>query len=154
MTRYISLNFLYAQKSFKYVAEALTPLLRLGTFSWIVTRDSHQNLFLNSQPWSRPTRQRSAAHQWAAAHRLRTAGLGGLADPGLHKRGGQILAGIFERPFFTRLPTKFLHFPKNISSISQKFLMSFFFFSLRPFWGFSVTTRAKKLCTTLGIWGG
>src|SRR6218665_1927757 len=26
----------------------------------------------NSQPWSRPTRQRSAAHQWAAAHRLRT----------------------------------------------------------------------------------
>jgi len=34
------LDFLYAQKSFKYVAEALTPLLRLGTFSWIVTRDS------------------------------------------------------------------------------------------------------------------
>src|SRR6218665_1397202 len=27
----------------------------------------------NSQPWSRPTRQMSAAHQWAAAHRLRTA---------------------------------------------------------------------------------
>src|SRR6218665_1826564 len=42
MTRYISLNFLYAQKSFKYVAEALTPLLRLGTFSWIMTLDSHQ----------------------------------------------------------------------------------------------------------------
>src|SRR6218665_1230164 len=60
-----------AQISFKYVAEALTPLLRLGTFSWIVTRDK----FLNSQPWSRPTKQRSAAHQWAAAHRLRTAGL-------------------------------------------------------------------------------
>ena len=31
---------------------------------------------LDSQPWSRPTRQRSAANQWAAAHRLRTAGLG------------------------------------------------------------------------------
>jgi len=30
MTRYISLHFLYAQKSFKYIAEALTPLLRLG----------------------------------------------------------------------------------------------------------------------------
>ena len=44
--------------------------------------------------------------------------------------GGQILAGIFERPFFTRLPTKFLHFPKNISSISQKFLMTFFFIFL------------------------
>jgi len=37
MTRYISLNFSYAQKSFMYVAEALTPLLRLGTFSCIVT---------------------------------------------------------------------------------------------------------------------
>src|SRR6218665_1820342 len=60
--------FLYGQKSFKYAEEALTPLLRLGTLSWIVTRDSHKK-FLNSQPWSRPTRQRSAAH------RLRTAGL-------------------------------------------------------------------------------
>src|SRR6218665_418535 len=29
-----------------YVAEALTPLVRLGTFSWIVTRDSYQK---NSQ---------------------------------------------------------------------------------------------------------
>jgi len=56
------------------VAEALTPRLRLGTFSWIVTRDSYTK-FLNSQPWSRPTGQRSAAHQWAAAHRLRTADL-------------------------------------------------------------------------------
>src|SRR6218665_2518251 len=75
MTRYmyIILNFFkYAQKSCTYVAEALTPLPRLGTFSWIVARDSHQKI-LNSQPWSRPTRQRSAAHQWAAAHRLRTA---------------------------------------------------------------------------------
>src|SRR6218665_3753726 len=62
----------YAQKSCTYVAEALTPLPRLGTFSWIVTRDSHKKI-LNSQPWSRPPRQRSAAHQWAAAHRLRTA---------------------------------------------------------------------------------
>src|SRR6218665_3722648 len=35
----------YAQKSFPYVAEALTPLPRLGTFSWIVTRDSHQKYF-------------------------------------------------------------------------------------------------------------
>src|SRR6218665_2968595 len=57
------------------VAEALTARLRLGTFSWIVTRDSYTK-FLNFQPWSRPTGQRSAAHQWAAAHRLRTAGLG------------------------------------------------------------------------------
>jgi len=24
--------------------EALTPLLRLGNFSWIVTRDSHKNI--------------------------------------------------------------------------------------------------------------
>jgi len=38
MTRY-QLEFLkYAQKSFTYVAEALTPLLRLGTISWIVTQ--------------------------------------------------------------------------------------------------------------------
>src|SRR6218665_1105308 len=64
----------YAQKSFTYVAEALTPLLSLGTFSWIVTCDSHQKI-LNSEPRSRPTRQRSAAHQWAAAHRLRTAAI-------------------------------------------------------------------------------
>jgi len=60
MTRHISLKY-YAHKSFKYVAEALTPLLRLGTFSWIVISDSN-NKFLNSQPWSRPTRQRSVAH--------------------------------------------------------------------------------------------
>src|SRR6218665_1020101 len=34
--------FQYAQKSFTYVAEALTPLLRLSTLSWIVARDSHK----------------------------------------------------------------------------------------------------------------
>src|SRR6218665_4172250 len=46
MTRYTSLkSFKHAQKSFTYVAEALTPLLRLGIFSWIVTCDSHQNNF-------------------------------------------------------------------------------------------------------------
>jgi len=38
--------------------EALTPVLRLGTFSWIVTCDLHKKI-LNSQP----------------SHRLRTAGL-------------------------------------------------------------------------------
>src|SRR6218665_4059587 len=51
-----------------------------------------------------------------------------IADPGLHKRGGQILAAIFERPFFY---AKFLisAFPQKISSfISKKFLMIFFFF--------------------------
>ena len=37
MTRYQLEFFLYAQKSFMHIAEALTPLLRLGTFSWIVT---------------------------------------------------------------------------------------------------------------------
>src|SRR6218665_889367 len=46
----------YAQKSFKYVAEALTPLLRLGTFSWIVTCDSHKK-FIPQFPTS------VAAHQ-------------------------------------------------------------------------------------------
>src|SRR6218665_3470489 len=56
------------------VAEALTPLLRLGNFSWIVTRDSHKKI-LNSKPWSRPTKQGSATHQLAAAHRLKTAAL-------------------------------------------------------------------------------
>src|SRR6218665_672302 len=57
-----------------YVAEALSPLLRLVTFSWFMIRDSHKR---NSQfpTLSRPTRQRSSAHQWAAAHRLRTADL-------------------------------------------------------------------------------
>ena len=44
---YISFNFFkYALKSFTYVAEALTPLLRLDAFSWIVARDSHEK---NSQ---------------------------------------------------------------------------------------------------------
>jgi len=44
MTRYISLIFYYVHKSFKaYVAEALTLLLRLGAFSWIVTLDKHKN---------------------------------------------------------------------------------------------------------------
>jgi len=48
LTRYISLKFIsFAQKSFTCVAETLTPLLRLSTFSWIVTRDSHKK-FLNS----------------------------------------------------------------------------------------------------------
>ena len=37
MTRYRhDIFFIYAQKSFKHVAEALTPLL--GTFSWIVSK--------------------------------------------------------------------------------------------------------------------
>jgi len=56
-------------RNYMYVAQTLTLLLRLGTFSWIVTRDSHAQKFLNSQPWLRPTRLRSAAH------RLRTAAL-------------------------------------------------------------------------------
>src|SRR6218665_3223621 len=38
--------FQYPQKSFTCVAEALTPLLRLDTYSWIVAYDSHQK---NSQ---------------------------------------------------------------------------------------------------------
>jgi len=58
----------YAQKSFKYVAEALTPLLRLGTFSRIVTRDSHKK-------FSIPNIGRGPLGRGAAAHRLRTAGL-------------------------------------------------------------------------------
>src|SRR6218665_1944097 len=45
MTTYISLIFLkYAHKSFTYVAETLTPLLNLGTFSWIVTRISRKEI--------------------------------------------------------------------------------------------------------------
>src|SRR6218665_2923687 len=32
---------------------------------------------------------------------------GALADPELQRRGGQILAEIFERPFFRRFPKKF-----------------------------------------------
>src|SRR6218665_2064602 len=55
MTGCISLKFVYYaqksflssfQKSFKYVAEALTPLLRLGTLSRIVARDSHKKFQL------------------------------------------------------------------------------------------------------------
>src|SRR6218665_3508086 len=38
---------------------------------------------------------------------------GALADPELQRRGGQILAEIFERPFFRRFPKKFCHSPKN-----------------------------------------
>src|SRR6218665_2542095 len=61
----------------------------------------------------------------------------GVAGPGLHKRGGKILPQFLNDLFFTRLPTKFLisAFPQKISSsISEKFLMTFFFFfSHRPF---------------------
>jgi len=47
MSRYIRLKFVSrdAQKSFTSEAEALAPLLRLGTVSWIVTRDSHPQHF-------------------------------------------------------------------------------------------------------------
>jgi len=38
-----------------------------------------------------------------------------LADPGLQKRGEQIFAEIFERPFLGLSRKKFHHFPKNIS---------------------------------------
>jgi len=44
MIRYISLKFSNAQKSPTYVTED-DPILRLDTFSWIVTRDSHQKHF-------------------------------------------------------------------------------------------------------------
>src|SRR6218665_2250198 len=45
MTRYTSLkSFKHAQKSFTYISEALTALLSLGTVSWIVTCDSHQQI--------------------------------------------------------------------------------------------------------------
>src|SRR6218665_133854 len=54
-----------------------------------------------------------------------------LAEPELQKRVGQICAEIFERRFFRRFPTQFLHFPSKIPSISQNFLMTFF--SHRPF---------------------
>ena len=37
MTGYQLEIFEYAEKSFTYVAEALTPLLRPGSFSWTVT---------------------------------------------------------------------------------------------------------------------
>jgi len=46
--------------------------------SWIMACDSHQKI-LDSQPWSLPTRQISAAQWWAAAHRLRTAGLNSVS---------------------------------------------------------------------------
>src|SRR6218665_2591114 len=46
--------------------------------------------------------------------------------------GGPNLTGIFERPFFTRLPAKFLISPKNF------FLFFFFFFSHRPFLCFNL----------------
>src|SRR6218665_2716037 len=60
-----------------------------------------------------------------------------IADPGLHKRGGQILAAIFECPFFYASPQKisdFLISPKNfIIYLPKIFYYLFFFFSHRPF---------------------
>src|SRR6218665_678756 len=45
-----------------------------------------------------------------------------LADPELPNRGGgQILAEIFERPFFRRSEKNFCIFPRKLSSISQNF---------------------------------
>src|SRR6218665_3437762 len=52
----------------------LTRLLRLGAFSRIVKRDSHKKISLPNLGRG-PTGQRSAAHRWAATHRLRTADL-------------------------------------------------------------------------------
>src|SRR6218665_3285594 len=76
MTRYMSLNcFLICSEIIEVCSGSSNSTTKTWYFSWIVTRDSHTKI-LNSQPWSRPTRQRSAAHQWAAALRLRTAVLG------------------------------------------------------------------------------
>src|SRR6218665_1747080 len=62
---------------FKYIVLAnLGPFRTFSRAAWgtpVHLCVTHIKKFLNSQPWSRPTRQRSAAHQWAAAHRLRTA---------------------------------------------------------------------------------
>src|SRR6218665_2356679 len=44
-------------------------------FPFAVCLVTHIKKIINSQPWSRPTSQMSASHQWAAAHRLRTAAL-------------------------------------------------------------------------------
>src|SRR6218665_2958851 len=64
MTSYNSLNFLISSEII-YVCSGSSNSTR-PTKTWYLFMDY-------SQPWSRPTRQRFAAHQWAAAHRLRTA---------------------------------------------------------------------------------
>ena len=48
-----------------------------------------------------------------------------LAEPELQKRGGQILARIFERPFLG-VPEKITAFPPKIVIYLPKFLMTFF----------------------------
>ena len=76
MTRYISLKFFFKCSEIVYVCSVssnyTTKTWYLDYKKWLTSKK-----ILNSQPWSRPTRQRSAAHQWAAAHRLRTAALAG-----------------------------------------------------------------------------
>ena len=48
------------------------------------------------------------------------------ADPELQRRGGQICAEIFQRPFFRRaFLKKFLHFPQKMFIYLPKFLMTF-----------------------------
>src|SRR6218665_570416 len=44
-----------------------------------------------------------------------------LAEPERQNRGGQILAEIFQRPFFRRSRKNVCIFPKNFSSVSQNF---------------------------------
>ena len=53
-----------------------------------------------------------------------------IADPGLHKRGGQILAAIFERPFFYVSSDKISDFcisPKNFIIYLRKISDDLFF---------------------------
>src|SRR6218665_354691 len=77
MTRYISLYKIIGSEIISICSESYNST----TKTWYLFMDcdtihlTHIKKILNSQPRSRPTRQRSAAHQWAAAHRLRTAAL-------------------------------------------------------------------------------
>ena len=60
-----------------------------------------------------------------------------LADPELQKRGGGKFCAKFFQWLFLDISQKKFHFPKQISSITQNFLMTFF--SHRPFQASSVT---------------
>src|SRR6218665_1288675 len=74
MTRYISLNFLICSELIyvTYVAKALTALLRLDTFSCIMTRDSREK----NSSIPNPGRGPPGRGPRPTAHRLRTAALG------------------------------------------------------------------------------
>ena len=66
-------------------------IISISIYSLVIV--THIKTIMNSQPWSRPTRQLSADHQWAAAHRLSTSGLGNMCPDSWSHQGFKVIIG-------------------------------------------------------------